>query len=242
MAVASKKRGAPKQTRAEKSEAIRQAIFFAAAKVVGEDGYADASISKITAQAHVAHGTFYNYFESRQDLFGQLLPHLGQLLLNYVTEQVAAVADPVLREEWRLAAWFNFLRIHPEFFRILNEAEVFAPEVFRRHVTAFGEGYLRALQRARHRGELTGFEPQELEPLAYILLAARVYLTSRYVQGGASVPEFALSAYTKLIRHGLFAGKPEGIGQAQSGRKTAAARRSNGKRGIVNAKPVAPRP
>jgi len=54
MVIASRKHGSQKQSRAEKSEAIRQAIFFTAAKVVGEDGYADASISKITSQANVS--------------------------------------------------------------------------------------------------------------------------------------------------------------------------------------------
>jgi AcrR family transcriptional regulator len=196
----------PRKNRAERSEAIRQAIFLAAARVVGRYGYADASISKITAAAKVAHGTFYNYFESRQDLFEQLLPALGQLLLSHVTDEVAPVADGLEREETRLLAWFKFLQIHPEFYRILNEGEVFVPTAFRRHVEGFGAGYLRALRRAKLRGELHDFADEELEPIAYILLAARAYLSFRYVSGAAkaTVPDHVLTAYMKLLRHGLF--------------------------------------
>ena len=40
--------------------------------IVGELGYAGASVALITARADVAQGTFYNYFESRQDLLDQL--------------------------------------------------------------------------------------------------------------------------------------------------------------------------
>ncbi len=192
----------PRKNRAERSEAIRQALFLAAARVVGRYGYADASISKITQAANVAHGTFYNYFESRQELFEQLLPALGQLLLAHVTEKVAPVPGGLAREEARLEAWFDFLRLHPEFYRILNEAEVFVPTVFRRHVETLGEGYIRALRRAKRRGELNDFTDEELEPIAYILLAARSYLSLRYAN--AEVPDTVQTAYMKLISHGLF--------------------------------------
>ncbi len=202
----------PRKNRAERSEAIRQAIFLAAARVVGRYGYADASISKITTTAKVAHGTFYNYFESRQDLFEQLLPALGQLLLSHVTNEVAPVADGLAREEKRLLAWFEFLQIHPEFYRILNEGEVFVPAAFRRHVEAFGAGYLRALRRAKLRGELQDFADEELEPIAYILLAARSYLSFRYTSAAnaakARVPDYVRTAYMKLLRHGLFVDPP----------------------------------
>ncbi|GGC89459.1 hypothetical protein GCM10010994_54120 [Chelatococcus reniformis] len=196
-----------KKTRAETSEGIRRAIFLAAAAVVGKYGYADASISRITSVAKVAHGTFYNYFDSRQDLFEQLLPALGEILLQHVTESVAAVSDPVAREEARLNAWFEFLKIHPEFYRILNEGEVFVPEIYRQHVENFGDGFLRTLRRAKERGDLRDFTDDEIEPIAYILLAARSYLTFRYARGGskAAVPAAVNSAYMKLLRHGLFA-------------------------------------
>jgi AcrR family transcriptional regulator len=219
----SKKSRRPRKNRAERSEAIRQAIFLAAARVVGRYGYADASISKITATAKVAHGTFYNYFESRQDLFEQLLPALGQLLLSHVTNEVAPVADGLAREEKRLLAWFEFLQIHPEFYRILNEGEVFVPAAFRLHVEGFGAGYLRALRRAKLRGELHDFAEEELEPIAYILLAARSYLSFRYVSGAqkAKVPDFVLTAYMKLLRHGLFI-------ETRSGRESLASRNKPG--------------
>jgi len=47
-------------------------------------------------------------------------------------------------------------------------------------------------------------EEEELEPLAYILLAARVYLTLRYTSGDDKVPPYVLSAYSKLIKNGPF--------------------------------------
>ena len=65
-----------KLRRAEKTEANRRAIIKAAAEVIGEHGYEGASISRITDRAGLAQGTFYLYFESRQQLFDTLLPEI----------------------------------------------------------------------------------------------------------------------------------------------------------------------
>ena len=40
----------------------------AATKIVGKYGYAEASVARITDEAGVAQGTFYNHFENRQEL------------------------------------------------------------------------------------------------------------------------------------------------------------------------------
>src|ERR1700740_3842781 len=74
----------PKKTRAQKSEEARAALFQAAAEIVGEYGYADASITRITQRANLAHGTFYHYFASRQDIFDELLPVLGAQMMEHI--------------------------------------------------------------------------------------------------------------------------------------------------------------
>ena len=51
-----------RMSREEKARDTYQRILEAAARTVGEDGYADASVAKITRLAGVAQGTFYNYF------------------------------------------------------------------------------------------------------------------------------------------------------------------------------------
>lgn len=203
----------PRQTRAERSESTRRALFRAAAEVVGEVGYADASVARITARANVAQGTFYNYFESRQDLFDQLLPSLGASMLGYIQARVDPDATRAERERQRIAAYFRFLSENPEFYRILYEAETLAPTAHRKHIDVVAEGYVRALKRSWERGEMPGFEERELEPVAYILLAARGYLSMRYGAGrGASeVPEWIVNAYAKLVRHGLFSDPPEPV-------------------------------
>lgn len=193
-------------SRAERSVEAREQIFAAAAQVVGQHGYTDASISRITEVAGIAQGTFYLYFKSRQDLFDELLPHVGAQMLSYIRERIHGAADVFDMEERALRAFFDFLRENPGFFRILNEAEVASPVAHRKHFELLTQHYVDSLQRAVKAGEITHYRKEELETLAYMFMAARSYLYLRYVkdQGKRRVlPEAVIKTYIKLLRGGL---------------------------------------
>ena len=117
----------PRRSRIENSELIRERLFSAAAEVVGHVGYANASIALITQKAGVAQGTFYNYFESRQDLLDRLLPSVGQHMIEHVRKHALGGKNFRELEERSFRAFFSFLRANPPFNRILNEGENYAP-------------------------------------------------------------------------------------------------------------------
>jgi AcrR family transcriptional regulator len=196
----------PKLTRAEKSDMIRNDLFEAAAKVIGEHGYLNAMIIMITQKANVANGTFYNYFSSRQDLFDQLLPRLGREMLQFIAEQSASGADEFEREVLRFTAFFDYMKEHPEFYRILYEAEVFAPSAFEAHNVQVIKGYAGVLRKALNAGEITGYTSRELDALALILMGARHY-TAMYLRrvgrAEGDLPDWVAGTYRKFIMGGL---------------------------------------
>jgi len=51
----------------------RQSILEAAEKVFEAHGYAEATIEQVAIEAGIAKGSVYNYFQSKQDLFHQVL-------------------------------------------------------------------------------------------------------------------------------------------------------------------------
>jgi AcrR family transcriptional regulator len=196
----------PRMRRADKLQETRRRLIDAAAKVVGAEGYANASVAKITTLANVAQGTFYNYFASQQDLFDHLLPELGGELLDFIRERVSGITDSIEREEVGFGAFFEFLAQRREFYRILNEAETYSPKAFHDHMKNMAEGYLRAMARSREKGEMRGFERRELEVIVYTLLGARNYLSYRFMyRDGLTGPpsEWVTRAYMKLITGGL---------------------------------------
>lgn len=196
-----------KLTRAEKSIVTQERLFKAAAKVVGEHGYANAMIARITQEADVALGTFYNYFKSRQDLFDQLLPALGAELLGFIRAKTSAAGSPAQREREGFIAFFEFLKVRPEFYRILYEAEVFAPQAYQRHMSIISASYVRTLERAFDRGQLSLSSKAEIEPIAFSLMAARQYLCMQYVRRNGRIselPEWVVDAYMALVSNGIF--------------------------------------
>lgn len=193
--------------RPDKNEATRRRLLGAALKVVGRHGYAGTSIGRITRRARVALGTFYTHFGSQQDLFDQLLPHLGEQLLAAIRLRLAGMTDTGEREAAGFDTFFEFLSEYPEFYRVLNEAEIFAPRAHAAHLENMLQGYLRAFGQASARGELAGFSEAEFEPVIYMLLGARQYLAMRYPASAAGAnghpPAAVREAYLKVFTGGL---------------------------------------
>lgn len=85
----------------------KQVILAAAYKVFDAHGYAAATVDQIAAAAGVAKGSVYNYFNSKQDMFGELFA--GQMASDeaamdrLVAERVPAVA----KIERYMELWFT---------------------------------------------------------------------------------------------------------------------------------------
>jgi len=197
-----------RMTRAEKAQATRARLFEAAIEIVGQVGYAGASVALITAHARVAQGTFYNYFESRQDLLDQLLPSLSERLHELIRQRVMEAPDDAIeREKARLAGFFEFLQKEPHLFKIISEGMVQAPRGFRAHLEMQSASYRRALEYERRRGNLLVDDPLEIDILTQMLISTREYLSGRfcYEDGEFVRPsQDVVETYEKLLRGKIF--------------------------------------
>src|SRR5437667_11356479 len=203
-----------KLNRVERNAWTKQKIFDAATKVVGKYGYAEASVARITEEAGVAQGTFYNHFENRQELLDQLLPKIGTDMVYFIRERTGT--EQAARQEIeRFGAFFDFIREVPEFLRILNEAEYFAPIGYQKHLDNIATAYVRILRRARQAGAIVDYSDEEFEAIVHMFMGARGYLSRRYsyTEGAVTaVPDHVISAYEKLITRGLFTLPAKGNG------------------------------
>jgi len=195
-----------KLNRVERNAWTKRKIFDAATKMVGKYGYAEASVARITEEAGVAQGTFYNHFQSRQELLDQLLPKIGIDMVHFIRERTGT-AHAARQEIERFSAFFEFIREVPEFLRILNEAEYFAPIGYQKHLDNIATAYVRILRRARLAGAIGDFSDEEFEAIVHMFMGARGYLSRRYSYVGGkvtAVPDHVISAYQKLVTRGLF--------------------------------------
>lgn len=195
-----------KMRRTERADANRKALFRAAAHVVGKHGYAEASIGRITERCGLAQGTFYLYFASRQDLFDQLLPSVGEEMLAYVAKAVSGSKDFFEVEQRGLDAFFRYLTRNRGFFRILYEADVVSPDASRRHYDLIARKYLAVLARARREHQIRPLSEAEEDVLVYMLMGARDYLYRNLVLGPHADEErrhAIVSAHINILRKGI---------------------------------------
>jgi AcrR family transcriptional regulator len=207
-AVIAKTRSKPKRrSRAEAKADSRAKLIAAAAQIIGKDGYADCSVSKITMRAGVAQGTFYTYFESRQQLFDLLLPELGEQMLHYIGARLKGIHPILDREEQGLWAFIDFHQVIPGFHRILAEAHTIAPRAYDKHVKRTTEAYLNSLRVHWTRGDLPGYTEDELELLAIVLMSFRSYYGARCITGKGKREQHskAVEVFMKFLHGGLTA-------------------------------------
>ena len=191
------RRGAGGRRRGGRRE-VRARLIEAAAKVVGERGYAGASIARITQEAGVAQGAFYLHFSSQQELFDILLPLIGDDMIDHIGRTVRDAGSLDDIETRGLFANVDYLADHPNLVRILREAEYFAPGAY--------HAFIDALARSRAAGEIRGFDENELAVVADMLMGARNFLIERHAmqgEGCAPLPDDVARTYLKFVLAGL---------------------------------------
>lgn len=80
-----------------RKQRTRRALMNAAQVLVREQGYDNITIQDITDAADVGLGTFYNYFESKNELFEGILQELNDQFLSELDEIQAGIKDPAFR-------------------------------------------------------------------------------------------------------------------------------------------------
>jgi AcrR family transcriptional regulator len=201
-----------KLTRAERAAENRAKLIHAAQEVIGEMGYAEASIARIVERAGLAQGTFYLYFESRQDLFDKLLPEAGDEALAFIGKAVKGSPDFVAMEEKGLHAFFEYATQNPSYFRVLSEAEIAAPAAYLGYTRKRTNGFLSVVKAAWKKGEIAGYSERELGVLTQLMLAARAYLFQEYARTSNGVrkpPPWVVDTYIKFLLHGLAGPSPK---------------------------------
>ena len=190
-----------KEPRTERGRRTVRKLLEAAAQEFGQRGFHEAAITGITARAGVALGTFYTYFSSKEELFRALVRDMSQATRAHVAEAVRDAPDRLAAERTGLAAFIAFTRKHPELYRIIEEAQFVAEDVYREHYLTFVEGYRQGLAAAGARGEIAE-GPDELR--AWALIGMSVFLGMRYgIWGEDMEPADVADRAIDLVSEGL---------------------------------------
>lgn len=190
-----------KTPRTPRGQRTLDALIDAAGAEFGEKGFHDAAISRITSRAGVALGTFYTYFDSKEEVFRALVDHMSAQVRDHVRRDAAASGDRLSGEGAALESFLRFVRTHKEIYRIIDEAEFVANDSYKRHYSSTVERVLARLRSGAERGEVRA-DISEVE--AWAIVGMNVFLGLRY--GVWSEEEDAgriAGVANRLLREGL---------------------------------------
>lgn len=116
----------------ERGEKRRRQLVDFAARLFASNGYHPTSVSDIVDCLGVGKGVFYWYFESKEELFRQILMDAQRDLRRAQRQAVADEPDPVRRIETGIGATVEWLDANRHLFVLLEFArteERFAPVI-----------------------------------------------------------------------------------------------------------------
>jgi AcrR family transcriptional regulator len=130
----------------EKGKRTRERILKAAERVFERDGFLAARVADIAAEAGVAHGSFYTYFDSKEDVFREA----ASAVVNEIYEalDVAASGQPA-RELIRAAnvAFLDLYERHALMLGLIEQVATF-DDHFREMRLALRHRLVRRVERA----------------------------------------------------------------------------------------------
>ncbi|WP_431778822.1 TetR/AcrR family transcriptional regulator [Microbacterium aurantiacum] len=192
-----------------RGEATRGRILEAAEHVFADLGYHEASIVKITEHAGIGLGTFYLYFDGKQQVFEELVIDLNRRVRRSMAEAMTGATDRISAERAGFEGFFRFTAAHPALYRVVREAEFVSPETLRLHYTRIVEGYESGLRAAQADGDVD--EALDPEVTAWALMGAGELIGMRYLlwerdaDGAppAEMPASVVDDMARFIRNAL---------------------------------------
>jgi AcrR family transcriptional regulator len=135
-----------------------RARFLDAAKAIFErDGFLNARIGDISEAAGLSHGSFYHYFDSKEQIFRELAEaqEVSILTMQESGEKAPTDASPIERVRWANRRYLEAYRREAKLMRVIEEVSRYDDEVLAvrvRRQQEFAEKLRTAIVRLQHAG------------------------------------------------------------------------------------------
>lgn len=156
----------------------RNKLLRSAEYIFGKNGYHQSSITEITQHAGVSLGNFYTYFESKYQIFEELLWDMQEELLRMIKKHTAGIENRIEREREGFKTLFTFLKQRPYWYSLFPQAEFVNKELHRKAMEKFARAYSFRIEESMQRGQIRKMNP---EILAYTFMGMTNYVGMKWV-------------------------------------------------------------
>jgi AcrR family transcriptional regulator len=130
--------------RSPKGRRTRARLLEAGKTVFERDGFLQARISDIAAEAGVSHGSFYHYFDTKEELFREVAEEVEVRLVSMddIAQDVGEAAGPIDRIRAANRSYLSAYRKEARIMRVIEEVSRYNDDV--RKARAKRDDYLTA--------------------------------------------------------------------------------------------------
>jgi AcrR family transcriptional regulator len=171
----------PPSPRSLKGVRTRERLVEAAKEIFEKDGFLEARISDIASRAGQSHGSFYYYFNSKEEIFREVAAAVDERLFAPMDEVIMAHSALAPRQRVREAMRRHFERYREEarIIALIEQVSGYDKEVNALRLSRFRRHTERAAERIRQLQRRKLADPK-LDPL--LAAAALGALTSRFAE------------------------------------------------------------
>ncbi len=101
----------------EKKQNIKEAVI----KLILEQGFHGASISKIAREAGVSPATVYIYYENKEDMLRDIYQEYGEQVYSYILNEIDREMSGRQLIETLIRSYYKFIKEHEEIFSFVEQ-------------------------------------------------------------------------------------------------------------------------
>lgn len=183
-----------------RGQRTRAALVHAAARVFERDGFLDARIADIAAEAGVATGSFYTYFDSKETIFREVVDELIDQLYQQSHVGDVAGSNPAARIAAANRLYVESFARHAALYAVMTQVAAFDPE-FRARRQRSRLAFVKRAERGIRSMQNAGRADPSLDPaLTAALLCGMVenFAEVRHLLGQSFDDEEAVAAMTDI--------------------------------------------
>lgn len=199
-----------------KGQARKAALLDAAARVFERRGFLDTRVADIVAEAKVAQGTFYTYFDSKEAVFRAVATRaVGEMLVALYADP-SPTATPYERAYAAMERFVDAYRPRARVIALIEQVGTFTPELKRLRLQVREAFVDRAARGIAHQQEL-GIADKSLDPVltAEVLGAMVDHVCYVWMNLGKEFDrDKLLDMLTRVWIRAIGAEAPDGAGEA----------------------------
>lgn len=106
-------------------------LLFHGEKLFGEKGYSNVKITDIAKSANIAIGTFYNYFEKKEQFLEEITTQLTKSVLFFLEFNTSNIKDLFEKQITYMFLMITFFENSPYKYQIIRESEFISQDISR---------------------------------------------------------------------------------------------------------------